>query len=82
MGRMIASIGIVFGKIFNRQMEEYLPFLALGIILWAFITRTINEVCTCFIDAEGSKDVIFSTSIICVEASDMMLTESSNGFCL
>ena len=53
MGAMIASIGTVFGQIFNTPMEEYLPFLAAGIILWAFITGTINEGCTGFIDAEG-----------------------------
>lgn len=53
MGVMIASIGIVFGSIFNTPMVEYLPFLASGIILWAFITGTVNEGCTGFIDAEG-----------------------------
>jgi ABC-type polysaccharide/polyol phosphate export permease len=53
MGVMIASIGIIFGQIFNTPMDEYLPFLAAGIILWAFITGTINEGCTGFIDAEG-----------------------------
>jgi ABC-type polysaccharide/polyol phosphate export permease len=53
MGVMIASIGFVFGQIFNAPMDEYLPFLAAGIILWAFITGTINEGCTSFIEAEG-----------------------------
>ena len=53
MGVMIASIGLVFGQIFSAPMDEYLPFLAAGIILWAFITGTINEGCTGFIDAEG-----------------------------
>jgi ABC-type polysaccharide/polyol phosphate export permease len=53
MGVMIASIGIVFGQIFNTPMDDYLPFLAAGLILWAFITGTINEGCTGFIDAEG-----------------------------
>jgi len=53
MGVMIASIGVVFGQIFNTPMDEYLPFLAAGIILWAFITGTINEGCTGFIEAEA-----------------------------
>lgn len=53
MGVMIASIGFVFGQIFSTPMDEYLPFLAAGIILWAFITGTINEGCTGFIDAQG-----------------------------
>jgi ABC-type polysaccharide/polyol phosphate export permease len=53
MGVMIASIGLVFGQIFNTPMREYLPFLTAGTILWAFITGTINEGCTGFIDAQG-----------------------------
>ena len=53
LGVMIASIGIVFGQIFKTPIDEYLPFLAAGIILWAFITGAINEGCTGFIDAEG-----------------------------
>lgn len=53
MGVMIACIGFVFGQIFSTPMDEYLPFLAAGIILWAFITGTINEGCTGFIDAQG-----------------------------
>jgi len=54
MGVMIASIGIVFGQIFGTPMVEYLPFLAAGNILWAFITGTINEGCNGFIEAEGT----------------------------
>lgn len=50
---MIACIGLVFGGIFNTPMDEYLPFLATGIIFWFFITGTINDGCTGFIDAEG-----------------------------
>ncbi len=52
MGVMISSIGIVFGQIFNTSIDEFLPFLATGIILWAFITGMINEGCTAFIDSE------------------------------
>lgn len=53
MGVMISTIGLVFGQIFNTQMDSFLPFLATGIILWAFITGTISEGCTAFISAEG-----------------------------
>lgn len=53
MGVMIASIGIVFGAIFNTPMDEYLPSLAVGIIVWTFITGMISEGCLGFIDAEG-----------------------------
>lgn len=53
MGLMIACIGLVFGQIFSTPMKEYLPFLAVGIILWGFMTGIINEGCMAFIEAEG-----------------------------
>lgn len=53
MGVMIATIGLVFGKIFNTPMQDFLPFLALGIISWTFISTTITDGCTCFIEAQG-----------------------------
>jgi ABC-type polysaccharide/polyol phosphate export permease len=53
MGVMIGTIGIVFGQIFNSPMQEFLPFLALGMILWSFISSIITEGCTGFVAAEG-----------------------------
>ena len=53
MGVMIGTIGIVFGQIFKASMEEFLPFLAIGIILWHFVSLVITEGCTGFIAAEG-----------------------------
>lgn len=53
MGVMIASIGLVFGQIFNTPMQEYLPFLALGIVLWGFISSNVTEGCVAFTSAEA-----------------------------
>lgn len=53
MGVMIACIGLVFGGLFNTPMENFLPFVTTGLILWAFVAGTINEGCLSFISAEG-----------------------------
>ncbi|WP_263217563.1 ABC transporter permease [Pseudomonas atacamensis] len=53
MGVMIASIGLVFGQIFNTPMQEYLPFLSLGIVLWGFISSNVTEGCVAFTSAEA-----------------------------
>lgn len=53
MGVMIGTIGIVFGQLFNSPIKEFLPFLAVGMILWSFITTVITEGCTSLIGAEG-----------------------------
>ena len=53
MGVLIVCIGFVFGQILNVPLDDFLPFLAAGIILWAFMTGTIIEGCNGFIEAEG-----------------------------
>lgn len=53
MGVTIGTIGVVFGQIFSSPMDEFLPFLAAGMILWAFISAVITEGCIGFIAAEG-----------------------------
>jgi lipopolysaccharide transport system permease protein len=53
MGVVIGTIGIVFGQIFSSPMEQFLPFLAIGLILWGFISAVITEGCSGFIAAES-----------------------------
>lgn len=53
MGVMIATIGIVFGQIFKSPMDEFLPFLSAGLILWNFISIVITEGCSGFIAGEA-----------------------------
>lgn len=53
MAIMICTIGLVFGKIFKSPIQEFLPFLAIGIIVWNFASTTISEGCGGFISAEG-----------------------------
>jgi lipopolysaccharide transport system permease protein len=53
MGVMIATIGIVFGQIFEAPMQEFLPFLAAGMIFWTFISAVVTEGCAGFISVEA-----------------------------
>lgn len=53
MGVMIATIGVVFGQIFKSPLDEFLPFLTIGMVLWSFIAAVVTEGCTGFIAAEG-----------------------------
>lgn len=48
MGIMIATMGIIFSKIFHIPLKEFLPFLSVGIILWGFISTTVTESCASF----------------------------------
>jgi ABC-type polysaccharide/polyol phosphate export permease len=51
MAITIAAIGFVFGQLFGTPADEYLPYLATGILVWTLISGVANESCSSFIDA-------------------------------
>lgn len=53
MAVMILSIGLLFGTLFRQPMAEFLPYLAVGQIVWGVLMMSINEGCTSFSSASG-----------------------------
>lgn len=53
MGVMIGTLGVLYGKLFKMAIQEYLPFLCLGLLTWTFISTSILEGCTVFIASES-----------------------------
>lgn len=53
MAVLISAIGVIFGALFRIPLAEFLPFLACGIIIWSFISTTLSEGCSAFIQSEG-----------------------------
>jgi lipopolysaccharide transport system permease protein len=53
MAVQILTMGFVFGLIFKMEINEYLPFLAVSIIVWGLIATTLNEGCMAFISSEA-----------------------------
>lgn len=53
MAIQIATIGIVFGMIFKSETKDYIPFLAVSIVVWTFVSATISEGCNSFIASES-----------------------------
>ena len=52
-GVMISMIGIIFGQALGMKMDDYLPFLSSGLILWSFISSSISEGSSAFIESSG-----------------------------
>lgn len=52
-GIMIGALGLVFSQVFRQDLSDFLPYLAVGLIFWGFISAVILEGCTSFINAEG-----------------------------
>jgi lipopolysaccharide transport system permease protein len=53
MGVQILTMGFVFGLIFKADIQVYIPFLAVSLILWGLIASTLNDGCLSFISAEA-----------------------------
>jgi len=50
---LVGSLGVLYAALFQIDVHEYLPFLALSQVLWMFLSTVVNEGCTCFTDAGG-----------------------------
>jgi len=52
-GITIFSMGFIYSTLFDFDKVEYVEYLAVGYICWAFISSTINEACTIFVASES-----------------------------
>ncbi len=50
---MVGSMGFLYAGLFHMDLREYLPFLALSIVLWNFLGTLVSDACTTFTAAEG-----------------------------
>lgn len=57
---LIAVLASVFGTLFQTPLKDFLPHLSIGIVIWFFISNSINESCTGFID---QKETILQISL-------------------
>lgn len=52
-GAMVAAMGVLYAVLFRLALAEYIPFLALSLVLWGYIGTLVSESCTAFIQNEG-----------------------------
>lgn len=50
---MIACLGFIFGTIFKSSINEFLPFISAGLIIWGYLSSTLTEATTAFTSVEG-----------------------------
>ena len=53
MGVLVATLGTLYGALLNVESAVYVPYLALGFIVWTLISGLITDGCTAFITAES-----------------------------
>ncbi len=52
------SLGVVYSRLFNAEINEYVPFLSLGFVVWGLMSGMLNEFPNVFVDnAAYIKDI-------------------------
>jgi lipopolysaccharide transport system permease protein len=51
---MVGSMGVVYALLFRMEVREYLPFLALSLVLWGFLGSLVTEGCMAFTQVEST----------------------------
>lgn len=64
MGIMVAALSLVFGTLFQQNIDHLVPHLATGLIFWGLISSTVIEGGASFTAAEGYvRSVPMPTSV-------------------
>ena len=50
---MITAIGLLFSMLLRTPLQQFLPYLTLGIIFYSFISTYINESCQTYMSYQG-----------------------------
>jgi lipopolysaccharide transport system permease protein len=50
---MVTGIGILYSALFRLELRDYLPFLAVSLIIWGMLNQTVQDACNSLINAEG-----------------------------
>jgi ABC-type polysaccharide/polyol phosphate export permease len=53
LGVMLVGMGVVYSRLFGMETEQYIPFLAAGLVVWTLISSLIVEGCATFLSSEG-----------------------------
>lgn len=53
MGVLILGISLLYSKLFKMDLRVYLPYIALGDIVWIYMSTTVQEGCSTFTAAEN-----------------------------
>lgn len=52
-GVLVGAIGFLYGRLFRIDLAHYLPYLAIGLVFWNFMSATVTEACTAFLGSAG-----------------------------
>ena len=65
MGATIVGVGLVFGSIMDQPFGSYLPFLGIGLIVWAFLATTTSELTVAFVTSRPGRMTMCGNGRFC-----------------
>jgi ABC-type polysaccharide/polyol phosphate export permease len=51
MAVFILILGLIYSRLFHMDLENYMPYLTIGYVVWGFIAAVTNDSCSAFHDA-------------------------------
>ena len=57
---LIGGLGPLYAQLFMQPLQAYLPHLAVGVVVWSFVSSTTIELCSAL---HGSPDLLQSSSL-------------------
>jgi ABC-type polysaccharide/polyol phosphate export permease len=52
MAIFVSLLGVIYSRIFRMEIAVYLPYLALGLTVWGYISTVVTESCSAFQEGE------------------------------
>lgn len=46
---MVVVLGALYSTLLHQEVRDYLPFLAVGLVIWGYLSSVVNEGCVAFI---------------------------------
>jgi ABC-type polysaccharide/polyol phosphate export permease len=74
---MIGGVGLMYSQLLGQSLAEYIPWLAVGIILWTLFSQVITEGCDAFV---SSGTIIKQTAIPMLSFIARMMTRNLINF--
>lgn len=69
MAIFIATLAVVFSQLFKMELQEYLPHLAISYVIWGFLSSTLGEAPSVFIEsASFLKDIRINPIIFLIKS--------------
>jgi lipopolysaccharide transport system permease protein len=50
---MVAGIGLLYATLFRMSLAEYLPWIAVSLVVWTMISQIVSDACNSFVAVEG-----------------------------